>query len=194
MKITHLILITFLSVTLSVSSYAEKPLYLDILIGQAQQKEDIDGIPEIKGQELSIGIRLGYRILDQLAIELGYHDFGEDTDPIAINGFVLNETIETTSFNLGFKGIFPVSERIDLNARLGAFRWDYRFDEVSAFGRFKSDDNGIDIYYGVGAFFQMTDFLGIGLEFTVLDHEAEINGFDFDREVRNASFIVSYGL
>lgn len=174
----------------SLAVHAENGFYFETMLGNAEQVEKFDGFSDISGDKTSVGLRAGYNISNYIAVELGYHDFDEARDVNAVS----EELIETSSKNLGVKISIPLIRWFHLNARLGAAEWDYKFKSISNTFVVSDRDDGVDLYYGLGVFFQISKPIGIGLEYTLMDHEANIEGFKFDREVNNLSLSVNYSL
>jgi hypothetical protein len=181
--------------TVCTQTYAQSPLYLEVMVGNAEQTEKFEGLSDISADETSVGFRVGYNILEYLAVELGYHDYGEADDTVS-DGFggSSDEKIETTSVNFGLKGILPLTNGFSLNARLGVFQWDYEYNSNSVGFSGSGDDDGTDIYYGIGGAYQITEVIGLGIEYTVMDHEASIEGFKFDRELENIALSLNISI
>ena len=181
-----------LASSLSMFAIADNPVYLDILLGYATQTEELntaDG--DVEGEQLSVGFRLGYKINDYFAVEGGIHDYGEANDRYqVVPGSFANDKIKTTSRNIGFKGTLPITDSVRLNARVGVFYWDYKFRSTVTGASVTGRDDGEDIYFGLGSLFNVTEGFVVGFEYTVMDHEATILGGRFDRQLRNAAFII----
>jgi hypothetical protein len=98
----------------------------------------------------------GYRVLDWLAFEADYFDFGSNSAPLGI--FCVNQpcpaTIRgaTASASLSALALWPIG-RFDVFARVGLSRWETSlemfYDDGSRF--WHQDIDGTDEKYGAGA-------------------------------------------
>jgi OOP family OmpA-OmpF porin len=178
------------------SAYAEKQFSASIVLGKSDQETSISGFESVSGDDTSFGVRGDYSINDNIAIEAGYFNYGEMSDTFVDSfGDTINDKIETTAINVGVKASFPLNNQISVNGRLGLSMWDYELAETdSAFPGevFKLDDDGTDIYYGIGMEFNVSEALFIGVEYTITDMDVSLlNVIKVDHEVSN--FAVSLG-
>ncbi len=125
--------------------------------------EDLESIYDDSSAGFNLGG--GWRFNNWLAVDAAYWDFGEfrsESDAISGN----KENLDATIITLG--GIASVPLWIfDVYARAGAAFWDLEGD------RFEED--GTDLYYGVGAAFNVFGSLDIYLEAVRFDVETDIN-------------------
>jgi len=123
-------------------------------------------------------IYVGYQLTDLIALELGYADLGEvetryttDIPPNQIDA-ILQDTYDVhpylgDGFTAGGALRWPLGDRFFLTARAGVFAWqaDIEVKVVSGGqGRVDGDDDGVDLYYGIGAEWRAWRSLGITLE------------------------------
>lgn len=192
------VLLGILLASASLPVLAESKFSGELLLGTADQKTSVDGFGSSTVDEVSIGVRGAYTLNKHFAIEAAYHNYGE-----AKNSYVdefgddIRETVETTAINLGIKGSLPFENGFSLYARAGIALWDLSIKETdSAFPGevFSIEDDGNDIYYGVGAQLDLSDKFFIGAEYTITDMEAEASfmNISFDHEVTNLSVSVGY--
>ncbi len=113
----------------------------------------------------------GYRFHPNFAIEASYTDLGTATDELV--GVI---DLEVDGVNLSLVGILPVSENIELFAKVGMYYWDAKLD-ADQFGNVSTD--GEDISYSGGVFFALTPTIGLTLDYREYDIE--------DIDVSNAS-------
>lgn len=176
---------------------AEVSVSLDAQIGSADQESSASGFPTVSGKDTSYGFRLGIDINRYIGFEFGYHNYGEATDSyIDFWGDTITDTMETTSINFGLKGMAPVSDDFSFVGRLGIGLWDYEISETDSFypGQvFKSDDDGNDFYYGIGAEYLINDNLFVGVEYLKLDIDVDLEGvLDVDHSVENLAVYLGY--
>lgn len=164
----------------SLSSFAEDARFsAEVLVGKTDQELSSD-YGDTEGDDTSIGIRGAFLLNKNFALELSYHDYGEADDSY-IDGWGDNikDSLDSSSFNLGVKGILPLNNGFSLHARLGVAFWDVELSETdSAFPgeTFKGDDSGNDFYYGIGAQCAINEKFTIGVEYTVSEFDTEIGG------------------
>jgi opacity protein-like surface antigen len=144
-------------------------------IGASDGQADIDE----SGFDNSTSFSLtgGYKFTDNFAIEVSYIDLGDSDDDIAPVW-----TVEADGFDFSVVGILPVSEKVDLFAKVGAFMWDATIDE-EGFGEIASDD-GTDLSYGLGAAFKLNENFNVSLQYQMFDLD--------DTDVSNISLGVGY--
>ena len=130
---------------------ADNGIYIGASVGQSGVHFD----ERIEGQNLSYdadatGFKVigGWRVLNWLAVEGNYIDFGSGSDKVA--GEKFETSLDGISVSaLGLWAIGPV----DLYARAGAINWNADV-KSSSFG-VKASDDGTDLTYGVGAQFRI---------------------------------------
>ena len=190
--------LTILLASLSVPALADNKISAEFLIGNADQKGSIKNVGSTSGDDLSFGVRGSYSLNENISLEAAYHNFGQTDDSYVDEfGDTINDKISSTSINFGVKGIIPLESGFSLFGRIGLSLWDVEFEETdSAFPgeKFKADDDGDDIYYGVGVQYSISDQLKIGAEYSVIDMGAEIESISVDNEVKNLSLSLSYSL
>jgi opacity protein-like surface antigen len=170
---------------------AENKLSAEILLGMANQEiSTSDTSPS--GDDISIGFRGAMSLHKNISAEISYHNYGE-ADDIHIDGFgdTINSKWTTTAFNLGAKGIFPLDNGVSLNARLGISIWDteLKFTDSSIPGQeFKAEDDGTDLYYGIGAEYDINSNMYVGAEYTL----TKMNISTADSDVNNLSLSLGY--
>lgn len=147
----------------------------------------------------SLGI--GYRFNDNFSAELGYADLGETTAstdaPISGSVYGSDVTIDgdlevdATGFFYGVRGDLPVSESVNLFARLGLLHWQSDFDMsgtvtidgVSYSGNASAElDSGTDPYLGLGADYSFNDNVSVNAQWNrymldVADEDLDIDTF-----------------
>ena len=177
-------------------AFAESDFSVGLLLGSAKQETSSDGARDLSGSDLSIGVRAAYHINEYFAVEAGYHDYGEAEDSF-VDSFDDNigVTIGTTALTLGLKGSLPFDNGFALSARAGVASWEWDLavrDSAFPGEVFKSDDDGTDLYYGVGAEYTINSQVSLGVEYTVTDMDVRSGVADIDHEVNNFSLSLNY--
>jgi opacity protein-like surface antigen len=190
----------------SLSAQAEHTFSTELLLGQAKLDDEVISI-----DDTSIGFRFSYSPLDFLAIEASYQDYGKPsiTNYQTFFGALLDEEYEfrTTALNVGVKGIFPVNDNIDINFRLGFSNWDleniysgtvtyfsiYTENEITEPANGSDKFDGTDLYYGIGAQYDVTSELFVGLEHTISKLDVEVDSSTSgDLDIKNTTLSVGY--
>ena len=114
------------------SSGMASNLYFGAQLANANYKEADDS-------SAAFGLFGGFHINEVLAIEAAYNDFGK-----AEKG---NAEAEASAISLGMVGKLPIKTDFTLFGRVGLAAWDI---DVSN-GSLKDSDSGTDVYFGIGA-------------------------------------------
>jgi OOP family OmpA-OmpF porin len=123
---------------------------------------------EDNGYTMGIGVRMGPNV----AIEGGYVDLGE------VSGN--SSTLETTGAFAGLGLFIPLQPGFELTGRAGLIAWDQDFKTPLS----TMSDDGTDIYFGIGAAFQVSRELHLTVGFDRYD----INDKDVDMLSLGAKF------
>lgn len=179
----------------SISAFAESPASADVLFGSAKQASEIDGEELTSGDDMSFGVRVAFNANEFLALELAYQNYGETDDTyIDAYGDTIHDNVSATAITFGAKGIIPLDNNIALNARLGISSWDLELlaTDSSIPGKFKADDTGTDLYYGIGIQFKLNPQMSLGVEYTVTQMQPSIDGTAIDHDVSNLAVSLGY--
>jgi len=174
---------------------AESNFSGELLVGRAEQKSSIDDFGSTSGDALSLGLRAALKVNPNLAFELAYQYYGETDDTFADGGDTITDKVSTPAVNVGVKGIIPFEGGLSLHARIGLSLWEAEIKETdSAFPgeTFKADDDGSDLYYGLGLQYDMSPELVVGLEYAYTDMDVSLGGVSVDHEVKNLSLSLGY--
>lgn len=195
----HKIISASLLAALSFTAYAEENVY----IGAEYLSGDMDtGISNVTGASLDENtngykILIGYKANETIAIEGFYADFGEAKlsgspgDTFVYDGlgyiFLANGTLKYEVTGLGIAGKFNanISDKFNLNASIGLLSWT---STVSLTGYGSDDDNGSDLFFGIGATYDITDKVGIGVGYEVYQFGGDT---DIDMKSLNLGIQVS---
>ena len=182
-----LLLATSVSALLGLSSVAQAhEYYVFGGVGESDIETNISAGSGVNIDDTDTAFKLGvgYRFSEHFAAELGYVDLGEATvsttsaNNISIGGTTasLNGSIENDvdGFIVGLRGDIPVYDSVNLFARAGIYVWDA---DASNSGTLTvggnpvsvEDDDGEDLYFGLGAEYMFSDHFGASIEYTRYD-------------------------
>lgn len=167
--------------------------YLDVLVGQTEQETDIDNEGSFKSDDLSLGLQVGYQFLPFLALEGGYTDHGEASKRAGLG----RANMETTVANLGLKFILPIGDVARLYARAGVGWWEYSQSYQGALIDIHDDDEGSDFYIGLGAHFNVNDFVYLGVEVNQMKMDLNLRDstaadVDVENTLTHAAFKIGF--
>jgi len=197
------------SLLLTAPALADSGVYAELSAGSAKHKAEINSVTSngtymgeafavteaekesiLNESGTSFGIRFGYQFNDYIAVELGHHQYGEaDEKYVDKYGDNIHSKLKSSATSVGIKGILPLSDDFSLFARAGIAKWDMKItvsdssspDELNSF----KDDNN-DLYYGIGAEYNINETVSLGLEYSMLDM-----GFDLHRSETSQDFSYS---
>jgi len=126
----------------------------------------------------------GMPISDTMDIEVSYNDFGE----ASISGldgqrFILDGTtyewavdasmaLKASSIGVAVKQKYELSEGVMLYGKLGVHQWDSELNIASTTATLNADEDGTDVFYGVGLEVNLTNLKGrVGYSMYNLDGE-----------------------
>ena len=144
----HILLPCALFALAAQASAAERDLrgfYLGAGIGNATlELEDSESTADFKGDDTGVKAIAGYRILDWLAVEANYAQYGEPSDRV----FGIDLEGDFSAFSASAIALLPL-QSVDLFGRAGIAAWDGTLRSVG-FGGSASEDN-VDPLFGLGA-------------------------------------------
>jgi opacity protein-like surface antigen len=193
-KIALSLSIVIPSLLLSAPALSQQGFYTELSAGSAKSKLQVDAVvtysliyldntdntetttesySETESYDsISLGLRLGYQFNEYIAIEAGYHNYGEAKDNY-IDEFddTINEKISSSAVSFGIKGSLPISDHFSIFARTGMAKWDFKasFTDSSMPGEVEQiKESDKDIYYGIGAEYRFNETISLGLEYSLL--------------------------
>lgn len=185
--------------------FADTGFYGELLLGntnnESKSKSDDDSVQaeledhiKLSGSSTSYALRGGYQFHDNFAIELSHHVYGDVTYKYTDRyDDTIKNKIDSNSNNIAIKGIWPVTDAISLNARLGAANWD--FDVVATDSAYpdeveKFSESGTDVYYGIGAEYILNDKVSLGIEYSTLSMKWGSGDIDVKHTVDSLSLVL----
>ena len=133
------------------TGFAEASGYIGATIGQSEV--DVSGFDKASGLQLYGGVNLS----ENLAFEIALTDLGEFNVSGASDTYIDVGGVELTAI-----GSMPLSDNISLFIEGGFFSW--TMDAV-LFGTKIGEDDGSDLTYGVGMDVNITDSLGLMIQY-----------------------------
>ena len=155
MKIQSIIAATAIVALTPTLVSADDGLVLTASVGSAELSESFDGF-NVDADSTAYRITVGWRFNDYLTIDGGYQNFGRFDQTFDDAGMPIRISLKADGFTLGGVGNLPISDRVLLFARAGAFFWDgdAEINDVTAA---KPEDT--NFYFGAGVRFDLTDKL-----------------------------------
>ena len=154
--------------TFSMSAWGQGA-YVGVGVGQASVdiECDLDISCTADDSDTAFKIYGGYKFTPNFAIEGGYVDGGEYKVSGSDSFFgTASATFEASGFNIAAVGIIPLSDRFSLHGKAGIFLWDLDVSVTSSTqGSGSLSESGTDPMFGVGGTFNITQRLGIVVEY-----------------------------
>lgn len=133
-----------------IQSVMAESFYVGAKLVNASYDADASGV-SLDDSDTSFGIFGGYSLSQNIAVQLGYQDFGE----VDITG--ANGTSEADAFELSLIGSVNASEAVELFAEVGLDAWDATVTSSGV----SADDDGTDLYFGLGVSFSVNDSIDL---------------------------------
>lgn len=179
---------------------ADSGFYADIGVGYAQADLGATSGFTVDDTDTSYSLGLGYNFNKNISVEGGYLKLGKASAsasgslsgtlygaPFTSTG-TLNFSAEVDGFYLGPVFRLPVTEKIEVFGRVGAYIWEadtkasasgsfvYQGTTYAANGSASKTEKGTDAYYGLGLNYKLNDRIGVGMDWIRFD----IDGVDVD--------------
>jgi OOP family OmpA-OmpF porin len=141
-------------------------------LGFGQSDMDVDfGFPSQDTKDTTFNISGGWMFTPMIGIEIGYRDLGEAGGSITGPGGAGSVTFEAEGFQLGAVGRIPLgSSAFSIVPRVGLFKWDVKGRGVVNGVQVSSlDEDGTDLYFGVGADYSINKNLYLGAHWARFD-------------------------
>lgn len=167
----------------STSAWSQEPtskFYAGASIGQSKFKGACDSEPgttisNCKDTDTAWKIFGGYEFTPNLAVELGYNDFGrisgDATVVVGGSTFTGSAKIEATAFELTGIGTLPLGHQFSLYGKLGVYYAETKSSAdvrqttpPFASGSSSTSDNNSNLTFGLGARYDITSNIGIRAE------------------------------
>ncbi len=155
MKIQSIVAATVIVLLSPTLSSADEGLIVSASIGNAELTESFDGF-DVDSDSTAYRIAIGWRFNDYLTIDAGYQNFGRFDQTFDDAGAPTSISLKADGFTLGGVGNWPISDRVTMFARAGAFFWDGDAEINNVTAARPEDTN---FYFGAGVRLNVTDKL-----------------------------------
>lgn len=144
------------------NAYAADGFFLGASVGSASLDEDFDGL-RVDDSTQSYSLIGGWRFNPNFALEAGYLSFGDFAQDFNIGGNTVRARLSADGFTFGAQGSFPVTQKVSVFGRAGAFFWNGSAELV---GVSQASPSDINPYLGVGLAYGFTDRLSVNVDLT----------------------------
>jgi OOP family OmpA-OmpF porin len=150
--------------------------YIGGAYGMTSFDLDTTGItnPSLDDSDSGFKIYGGFQFNKHLGAEVGYVDFGKASISGSLSGIPFTGNIDVTAFTFAGVGTLPLNESFALFGKVGLWTWDATAN-VSALGSAGSaDDSGTDVFFGVGARYNLNKNFALTLEVEMYDSDDSV--------------------
>jgi len=192
-----LVILLFTFSLLSFQSVKSEEFYIGIDYLNNEMDSGITNISStLDEKDNGYSLYAGMPISDTMDIEVSYNDFGESSlSGVSGNQFIYEGTtyqfnatatlaVKASSMGVGVKQKYELSEGVMLYGKLGVHQWDSELSIASTTATANADEDGTDVFYGVGLEVNLAKLKGrVGYSMYDLDGEEvdSINvGFSFN--------------
>jgi OOP family OmpA-OmpF porin len=179
---------TIIALLLSLSmapcaAVAGEGFYAGASIGKANLDDDFDGL-EIDDDTTAYRLVGGWWLNRYFALEAGYHNFGDFEQSFSINGVSNRAKLSADGYTLGVQGSYPITTRVSVFGRAGAFFWDGEA-EVNHASQASPEETNPYLSLGIG--YALTDSLSANGDWTRYELE------DTNSDVLSIGFQFRFG-
>jgi len=162
----------------STNVFAVQP-YIQAQVGKSDMSADIEDFDSFDDNDTYLGIGVGFKINKNLAFEISHKDFGEAEKTYTAGSESLKFTVGGDAISFAAVGILPIDASFSVFGKLGLDLWNgdakATYDDGFGFVDSESDsDDGTDLFYAVGASYQITASTDVHIEYQV--HEFDTGG------------------
>lgn len=161
--------------------------YFEAGIGRATVEEN-----EFDEDDIAFNVNIANYVNDNIGVEIGYFSHGEPTLTESNgSGDSVSLAVESSSIRLGGRFRLPINDNLNIIAQAGMALWDYEISITdSDFPGLSvtADDDGSDIYYGIGIETTMNNGGSAKLLYSDLGIETD----DVEFDVKTLSLVLGY--
>jgi OOP family OmpA-OmpF porin len=166
-KITMSALLLALSAT-PFSATAGEGFYAGASIGSAELDGDFDGL-DIDDSATAYRLVGGWWVNRYLALEAGYHNFGDFEQSFNVNGTSSEARLSADGYTLGVQVSYPLTSMVAVFGRAGAFFWD---GEAEINNLSQASPEETNPYLSLGVSYALTDNLSLNGDWTGYELES----------------------
>ena len=126
----------------------------------------------VDDEDTSLKLQVGYWASDTIGLEFGYVDLGEVQFDATSDGSGSFYAAGPVDFDVAVDGLalganirLPLDQTFALATRLGVFQWDLEATLSDSTGGITLDDDGTDLYFGLGVLASINRDFALKLEF-----------------------------
>ena len=180
-----LVILLFTFSLLSFQSVKSEEFYIGIDYLNNEMDSGITNISStLDEKDNGYSLYAGMPISDTMDIEVSYNDFGESSlSGVSGNQFIYEGTtyefnatatlaVKASSIGVAAKQKYELSEGVMLYGKLGVHQWDSELSIASTTATANADEDGTDVFYGVGLEVNLANLKGrVGYSMYDLDGE-----------------------
>jgi OOP family OmpA-OmpF porin len=147
--------------------------FIEFGIGQSRFDLEVPNAA-VDDNDTGYAISGGYMFHPSIGVEVGYRKLGKTAATRTVFTTEVKTTAEVDGFMLGAVGRIAVAQQLAIVPRVGLYRWD-----GSAIGTVNGttvrsiDDDGTDLYFGVGAEYSFTRQIFAGVHWARFDIDGD---------------------
>lgn len=161
--------LALLSLSLLTPAVQAQEGYFGIGLGTASYSED-----DFEESDTGLNLFVGFTPNENIGLEISYTDFGKQEGDY----YGYDASVEVTGLGFSAVGFLPVSDNVDLFAKVGMLSWDADVELGSLYG----SDDGTDLMFGFGATIKLSEQFSLRGAWDFVD----LDGGDLDMLSINA--------
>jgi OOP family OmpA-OmpF porin len=141
--------------------------YVGAAYGMSSFSVDTAGVPStvtVDDSDTGFKIYGGFQFNKHLGAEVGYVDFGKVGFSGSAFGIPVTGDTGLTAFTIAGVGTLPLNESFALFGKVGLWSWSATGSATAGGVSVSADDSGSDVFYGVGARYNLNKNWGLTLE------------------------------
>jgi OOP family OmpA-OmpF porin len=162
----------FLAVSAPAVAQSDAGWYIGGAYGMSSFSVDTAGIPSsVTVDDSDTGFKIfgGFQFNKHLGAEIGYVDFGKVGFSGSALGIPVTGDTGVTAYTIAGVGTLPLNESFALFGKVGMFSWTAKGNASAGGVSISADDSGSDVFYGIGARYNMNKNWGLTLELEQYD-------------------------
>ena len=160
----------------AVAQQSDAGWYVGGAYGMSSFSVDMAGAPStvtVDDSDSGFKIYGGFQFNKHLGAEVGYVDFGKVGFGGSAFGFPVTGDTGVTAFTVAGVGTLPLNESFALFGKIGLWSWSAKGNATAGAVSISSDDSGSDVFYGIGARYNMNKNWGLTLELENYDTDTD---------------------
>ena len=152
------------------SPFALSEGFVELGIGQATYDLEVEGA-SVDDKDTTFAVSGGWMFHPMIGAEVGYRNLGEVAATATGPGGTARVVVEVDGFMIGGVGRIPVGPQgLEIVPRVGLFMWDLKGRAtLNGVPLDSADDDGTDVYFGVGVQYAFTRRVHLGAHWARFD-------------------------